>query len=290
MWSALLPSVEDMELGEFPMISQEVIWKVFFILLLGAVGIPILLKAMGKLLKKSQKLASLEHYILSTLKIGLWFFVILMVADALGIPVNSIFALLGVVGIAVSLALQNTLSNFAGGLQVLASQPFQVGDYIETDQGSGTVVDIGLAYSKLATVDNKEILIPNALMAGMKIVNYTASGVRRVDLLFSASYDAPTAEVRSAILEVVDTLPQVHQDPPPIVYLSQFADHAIVYSLRVWTDVDQYWDLYYTLMEEVRESFARHNISIPYPQMTLHLAETAKNTIVSLDKENTVEE
>ncbi len=289
MWTALLPTVGELEVQDLPMISQEIIWKVFFLLLLGALGIPFLLKGMGKLLQKSQKLASLEHYIISTSKIALWFFVILMVADALGIPVNSIFALLGVVGIAVSLALQNTLSNFAGGLQVLASQPFQVGDYIETDQGSGTVVDIGLAYSKLATVDNKEILIPNALMAATKIVNYTASGVRRVDLLFSASYDAPTATVRSAIMEVVNKLPQVHQDPPPVVYLSQFADHAIVYSLRVWTDVEQYWELYYSLMEEVRESFATHNITIPYPQMTLHLGESLKKSTGELKKNITEE-
>lgn len=271
MWTTLFSTQgASFDVDSLPILSQEMLLKIFIILMVGALGIPMLCKGLGKLLRRSSRLASLEGYILSTCKIGLWFFVALMVADSMGIPVNSIFALLGVVGIALSLALQNTLSNFAGGLQVLASQPFQVGDYIETDQGSGTVVEIGLAYSKLSTVDNKEILIPNALMAGMKIVNYTASGVRRVDLTLPASYDVPTAKVRATVLAVVETIDLIHKDPEPVLYLRDFGDHAILYSLRVWTEAEEYWTVYFRLMEEIRVAFDQENIPIPYPQLSLH--------------------
>lgn len=272
MWTTLssLSSQDFTDLSLIPSLTQEVLFRAFVILLLGAVGIPLLLKMTGKLLQKTPKIQGVESYILSTLRILLWSLIFLMVADSFGIPVNSIFGLLGVLGIAISLALQNTLSNYAGGLQVLASQPFQVGDYIDTDQGSGTVTEIGLAYSKLLTFDHKEVLIPNSLMASSKIVNYTASGVRRVDLLFPASYDASTQAVRQAILEVTQTLPQIHQDPPPVVYLNRYGDSAIEYSLRVWTDTGDYWDVYFALQEQVRESFLRHQIEIPYAQLTLH--------------------
>lgn len=222
------------------------------------------------MIAKSHKLHPLESYILSALRIVFWFIIVLMIADSIGIPINSIVALLGVVGIALSLALQNTLSNFAGGLQVLASQPFQVGDYVDTDQGSGTVSEIGLVYCKLSTIDNKAVLIPNALIASTKIINHTASAVRRVDLIFPVSYQVPTEKVREVILSLVATKPQIHKDPEPVVYLSEFGDHAILYSLRVWANTEDYWFLHFSLKEEVREAFVREQIEIPYPQMTIH--------------------
>ncbi|MFI3253433.1 MAG: mechanosensitive ion channel family protein [Eubacteriales bacterium] len=269
MFTAL--STANLEWEELPLPSDESLFRVFIILLIAAFGIPILLKMCGKILDKSKSLCKIQSYILSTIRIFLWSFVALMAADSFGIPVNSIFGLLGVVGIALSLALQNTLSNFAGGLQVLVSQPFQVGDYIDTDQGSGTVTEIGLAYSKLTTVDSKEILVPNALMSSSKIINYTASGLRRVDMFFPTSYDAPTQRVRESILEVVATLEKIHKDPEPVVYLYEFGDSAIVHTLRVWTDTADYWETYFALQEGVRESFARHDIEIPFNQMVVHL-------------------
>lgn len=253
--------------------TEEVIFRVFVILILGALSIPSLLRLLAKVLAKSKALASLQNYILSSARVGLWFLLILMVADALGIPVSSIFALLGVAGLALSLALQNTLSNLAGGLQVLLSRPFEVGDYIDTDQGSGKVAEIGLAYSKLSTVDNKEVLIPNHLMASSKIVNHTASGLRRVDLIFPASYEASTKEVRQAILAVTETIAEIHQDPAPEVFLTEFGDSALSYTLRAWTTTDDYWPVRFRLMEEVRDSFDKHNIAIPYQQINVHFQE-----------------
>lgn len=250
---------------------EELVFRAFVILLLGALGIPVLLRILAKVLAKSKALASLQSYILSSARVGLWFLLFLIVADALGIPVSSIFALLGVAGLAMSLALQNTLSNLAGGMQVMLSRPFEVGDYIDTDQGSGKVAEIGLAYSKLTTVDNKEVLIPNHLIASSKIINHTAAGLRRVDLIFPVSYDVPTQKVRQAILEVTSEKKEIHQDPAPEVFLVEYGDSALSFSLRAWTSADDYWPVYFHLMEEVRESFARHHIEIPYQHLNVHL-------------------
>ncbi len=272
MSSSLAVLAEGMEaLTALSSTTEEVIFRAFVILLLGALAIPSLLRLLAKVLAKSKALASLQSYIISSARACLWFLLILMVADAVGIPVSSIFALLGVAGLAVSLALQNTLSNLAGGLQVLLSRPFEVGDYIDTDQGSGKVAEIGLAYSKLSTVDNKEVLIPNHLIASTKIVNHTASGLRRVDLVFPASYQAPTKTVRQAILEVTEGVKEILQDPAPEVFLTEFADSAILFTLRAWTNTDDYWPVRHRLMEEVRESFVKYHIEIPYKQVDIHM-------------------
>lgn len=259
-------------------LSEELFVRTFLILLCGALLIPYLLKMLEKMLSKSKALHAISSYLVSTAKVTLWFLLILMVADSIGIPVSSIFALLGMAGLALSLALQNTLSNLAGGLQLLVSKPFVVGDYVDTEQGSGEVSEIGLAYSKLKTVDNKQILIPNHLIASSKIVNHTASGVRRVDLVFPASYEVSTAKVKSAIFHAVAQQEHIHEEPAPQVFLSEFADSAILYSLRVWTGYENYWDLHFGLKEAVRDAFDQFDIEIPYHQVNLHFPKETFNS------------
>lgn len=141
--------------------------------------------------------------------------------------------------------LQNTLSNLAGGIMILVSKPFEVGDYVEADGVGGTVISIGLAYSTLATVDNKEIFIPNSQVAAAKIINYTKLGKRRVELTFSASYDAPTETVKQALGEVLAQFPQILEDPAPSIWISKYGASSIEYVVRVWTAAGDYWDVYY---------------------------------------------
>lgn len=269
--SEVLAPVEELSSFQWGVLSQEVLIPSFLILILGAVLIPFSLRLLGKLLDRTKQLHFIQSYLLSVARVVLWFLLLVIVADSLGIPVNSIFALMGVAGLALSLALQNTLSNLAGGLQVLVSKPFEVGHYIDTDQGSGTVSEIGLAYSKLTTIDNKEILIPNHLMASSKIVNHTGSGKRRVDVDFPASYDVPTAVVREALLKMCRSIPEVHTDPEPVVYLTAFEDSAITYSLRAWTTSENYWQVYFAFLEQGREAFAEADIEIPYNHLNVHM-------------------
>ena len=242
-----------------------------FLVLAGVILIRVLTKLVGRMLERSKALASLRVYILSVFRIGLWFLLVLIAAESVGIPTGSIIALLSVAGLAVSLALQNTLSNVAGGITLLVTKPFQVGDYVEADGVSGTVKAVDLSYTTFTTIDNKEIFIPNSQLSSVKIVNYTASGKRRVDLNFSASYDAPTQTVKDAIREVVDSIPQIIRDPEPVIWLSAYESSSIQYVVRAWTTTEDYWDVYYTLLEGVRDSFARHGVEMTYDHLNVHL-------------------
>lgn len=240
--------------------------------LVGIICIRYTMRLTDKILLRFKNIALVRVYIRSTVKIMMWVILCLIVLDSLGVPIASLVALLGIFGLAVSLALQNTLSNLAGGIQILASKPFEVGDYIDTQHGSGTVSEIGLAYSKLVTVDNKAVLIPNSQLSNSNIVNYTSNGIRRVDITITASYDAPTQAVRAAAMEAIAKFPQVKTEPvEPVVYLSEYQSSAIAYVIRVWVDVADYWDVYFGMMEELRITFEQHNVEMTYDHVNVHM-------------------
>lgn len=249
------------------------IFRVVLMVLIGYIVIRMLMRVVDRLLERSKSMVDIRVYISSGVKIFLWFLLALMIAGSLNIDVTSVIAMLSVAGLAVSLALQNTLSNLAGGLQILVSKPFVVGDYIDADGTAGTVAEIGLAYTKLTTPDAKRISVPNNQIAAAKVTNYTNDDGRRVDLVFSASYDAPTETVKTAIREVVDSIPAIRQDPKPVIWINAYGASSIDYVVRAWTTTKDYWDVYYALMEGVRESFARHNVEMTYNHLNVHLLE-----------------
>ena len=254
-------------------LDLSALFRTALLILAGVVVIRVLLRIVDRMLSRSQNLGSVGGYIRSVVRIALWFLLVLVVADSLGIPVASKIALLSVAGLAISLALQNTLSNLAGGIMILVSKPFEVGDYVEADGVGGTVISIGLAYSTLATVDNKEIFIPNSQVAAAKIINYTKLGKRRVELTFSASYDAPTETVKQALGEVLAQFPQILEDPATSIWISKYGASSIEYVVRVWTAAGDYWDVYYGVMEGVRPAFQRHGIQMTYDHLNVHLLE-----------------
>lgn len=247
------------------------IFRVILLLLIGYVIIRMLMRVVDRLLDRSKSMADIRVYIRSGVHIFLWFLLALMVAGSLDIDVTSIIAMLSVAGLAVSLALQNTLSNLAGGLQILVTKPFVVGDYIDTEGTAGTVTEIGLAYTKLMTPDAKRISVPNSQMSGAKITNYTNEDGRRVDLVFSASYDAPTQTVKDAIQEVLDGIKEVRQDPKPVIWINAYGASSIDYVVRAWTGTREYWDVYYAIMEGVREAFARYGVEMTYNHLNVHI-------------------
>lgn len=249
------------------------VFRVVLMVLIGYVVIRMLMRVVDRLLERSKSMVDIRVYISSGVKIFLWFLLALMIAGSLNIDVTSVIAMLSVAGLAVSLALQNTLSNLAGGLQILVSKPFVVGDYIDADGTAGTVAEIGLAYTKLTTPDAKRISVPNNQIAAAKVTNYTNDDGRRVDLVFSASYDAPTETVKTAIREVVDSIPAIRQDPKAVIWINAYGASSIDYVVRAWTTTKDYWDVYYALMEGVRESFARHNVEMTYNHLNVHLLE-----------------
>ena len=186
---------------------------VLLLLALGMLLIRVILRLCDRAFDRSERLAPFRTYLRSTLRAVLYILLALAVLGSIGVEITSFVALLSVAGLAVSLSLQNTLSNVAGGVMLLISKPFTVGDYVSCDGIEGAVRAVDLAYTTFTTVDNKEIFVPNSQIVTAKIVNYNALGRRRVDLTYTASYDAPTETVRTAILEAVAAFPQVTDEP-----------------------------------------------------------------------------
>ncbi len=259
--------------GWLKALTLERLAGVLLLVLVGLLTIRMVLKLTDRLLDRAKSLTGVRIYIRTAVQAVLWLLLGLTVAESLNVDVTSIIAVLSVAGIAVSLALQSTLSNLAGGIVLLVTRPFQVGDYVEADGVDGTITAITLSYTAFTTPDNKEIFVPNSQLAAVKIINYNALGKRRLDLKFSASYDASTQRVRDAILEAVSALPQILDDPAPAVYLSEYQASSIQYLLRLWTRSEDYWEVYYALLEGVRESFARWEVEMTYDHLNVHIVE-----------------
>ena len=247
--------------------------RVVMMVLLGILAIRLLMKMVDRMLERSKSVAAIKPYIHTAVNIFLWVLLALMLAGTLDVDVTSIIAMLSVAGLAVSMALQNTLSNLAGGLVLLVTKPFVVGDYVEADGISGTIAAVDMSYTTFVTPDNKEIFVPNSQLSATKITNYNRLGRRRMDVTFTASYDAPTAQVRSAIEEALAAIPGILDDPAPMVYLSEYQSSSIEYLTRLWTAADDYWTVYYALLEGVRESFARHGVEMTYDHLNVHIVE-----------------
>lgn len=252
-------------------LTLDKVVHVLLLILVGVVVIRVVLKLLDRVLARSKSLKSLSRYIHSVAKISMAFILVLMVAEDVGIHTTSLVAMLSVAGLAVSLALQNTLSNVAGGIMLLVTTPFQVGDYVEADGVSGTVHAIDLSYTAILTIDGKEIFVPNSQLSGTKIINYTILGRRRVDLNFTASYDEPTATVKQAIGEVLEDIPQIIAEPAPEIHLSDYQASSIQYVVRAWTAAADYWTVYYAIQEGVREAFDRHGVEMTYDHLNVHI-------------------
>ena len=253
-------------------ITLSGVLKGIALILIGLIVIRIIMKIVDTALEKAKNLSSLRVYIRSVVRVLLYFLLVLTVAPAFGVNVTSLIALLSVAGLAVSLALQNTLSNLAGGIMVLLSKPFEVGDFIESEGISGTVAGVDLAYTTVVTPDNKEVFVPNSHISAAKIINYNRLGKRRVDLKFTASYDAPTATVKKAIQEVVDAQGAlILTDPAPVILLTEYQASSIQYTVRVWVEAANYWTVNGNINEGVRESFARNGVEMTYDHLNVHL-------------------
>ncbi len=250
------------------------ILRILFTLVAGMIMMKIVMGIVDRALAKSGSGdVALGKYLRSVVKVVLWILLILTVAGSMGIEVTSLIALFSVAGLAVSLALQNTLANLAGGVMLLVTKPFEVGHFVETNGVSGSVEAISLAYTKLATGDNKEVFIPNSEISNAKIINYTRLGKRRVDMTFTASYDAPTETVKTAIREALAQFPQIKEEPAPVIYLSNYGASSIEYVVRAWVDGSDYWTVYYGMMEAVRGTFQRHNVEMTYDHLNVHVLE-----------------
>lgn len=241
---------------------------------LGYLIIKLICKTVHQVIRKFPVEETLYTFIESTLNILLYFLLILVVANNLGIDVTSFIALLSVAGLAISLAVESSLSNLAGGVIILYTKPFIKGDFIEAGGVSGTVQDIGLVYTKILSPDNKLIQIPNKEIADEKITNYTHQAERRVDLVINASYDSPIEKVKAALLEAMNGNSYVLQDPAgPMTGVLEYGSSSISYVARIWVKKENYWPAYYELMEAVKTSFDKYGCEMTYDHINVHVVE-----------------
>lgn len=250
-------------------ISLSSIISAVLLLIVCMFCIKILMQTVRNMLERSHADKSIHTIALSFTKILLIFVTIMLVAGSLGIDTSSLLSILSVAGLAASLALQDSLSNLASGVVILISKPFKVGDYVTASDLSGTVLEIGITYTKLVTPDGKDILVPNKSITASAITNYSTEEKRRLDLVFSASYDAPTETVKAALAEAVD-IPLVLKDQPVFIRLSKYADSSIEYAVRVWVNNADYWNANFEIMERVRDCFRTHGVEMSYPHLNVH--------------------
>lgn len=235
----------------------------------------VLLKVLDRALGRSRLDPALQKLLRGILKAGLWFVTAIIVLGCLNIEVTSLVAVLSVVGLAFSLALQNFLSNAAGGMQLLASHPFSVGDFVEAGGCSGTVEEMGLFYTKLTTPDNKLVQLPNSTIVAANITNFSQQPTRRVDLAVSASYDAPPEQVIALLARLAAEHPLVLDDPEPAAHVDGYGDSAVNYVLRVWCANADYWTVYYDLLDGFKPAFDKAGVEMTYPHLNIHMKDGA---------------
>lgn len=248
----------------------EVLLKGVILTVAGLLLIRLVMQLLNKVLEKS-KLEKAAHRLLKTVtKVVLYGLLGLIVASSLGVDVTGIVALASVLTLAISLALQNMLANVFGGFTLLNTRPFSSGDFVEIAGQSGTIQDVGIAYTRLTTPDNKLIAIPNSAVVAAQIVNYSCTGTRRVEVKITASYDAPVEKVEQA-LRTASQVPGVLEDPAAFVSVTEYGESAISYVVRVWTKTEDYWDVHFAIMHNIKKQFEADGVKMTYPHLNVHL-------------------
>ena len=239
------------------------------LLVVCGVLIKLILKATDRMLGRSRLDKAVHLFIRTIVKLVLLFTAIMLIAGTLGVDTSSLLALLSVAGLAVSLALQNVLSNMASAVILLTTKPFQIGHFIEMGSVSGTVVKIGAICTDILTLNNQLVHVPNSEITGSTVTNYTASDKRRLEYRITASYDAPVEDVKAALLRAAEH-PLRMQEMQPIARVNGYGESAIEYVLFLWIRPKDYMDVYYDVLENVKREFDAAGIEMTYPHLNVH--------------------
>lgn len=239
----------------------------------GVIVVKIILRIVRRAMKRSNIDNAAKNFLVSFIKIILYINIVIIVLSLLKVPMSSIITIFGAAGLAVSLALQNCLSNLAGGFIILFSKPFAAGDILEIDGSVGKVDTISILYTKIITFDNKTVFIPNGKVSEGKIINYTESPTRRIDLKFDISYAADYQKARELILTAAADNKLILKSPEPLVRMSAHSDHSVAIDVLVWVNNDDYFNVRYSMIESVKSSFDENGIEIPFSQLDVHIKE-----------------
>jgi small conductance mechanosensitive channel len=217
---------------------------------------------------------TLVSFIVNLTYIVLMTFIIIAALGQLGVQTASFVAVLGAAGLAVGLALQGSLANFAAGVLMIIFKPFKVGDFIEAGGTSGVVEEIGIFTTELKSPDNKKVIIPNAKVTGDNIVNYTAKDKRRVDIIAGVSYEDDLDKVRKVLEEIITDDERILEDPSPTIGVLELADSSVNFVVRPWVKTADYWDVFFSTQEKIKKRFDAEGITIPFPQRDVHVYKT----------------
>lgn len=256
--------------------------KVLFAILFFLVGRAVI-KWIRKIVRHSMERSNADvgvrQFVDSVLKVVLYFILLFSIATKFGVDAASVAALIASGGVAIGLALQGSLSNFAGGVLILLLKPFEVGDYIieDTNKNEGTVKEIQIFYTKLSTIDNKTIVIPNGILTNNSLTNATAKDERRLDLKVDIAYEASIKEAKAVIETILKNDEAVLQDEDINVFVDALGESSVVLGARAWTKNEDFWSAKWRILEEIKEQLDEHHISIPYQQLMAHMAESQKS-------------
>ena len=234
-----------------------------------------LIKTFKKIIIKSMEKKgvdpSLKSFLGSLITAVLYVMLVIITISTIGVQTSSLVAVLGAAGLAIGLALQGSLSNFAGGVLIIIFRPFNVGDFIEMGSMSGTVKEIQIFQTFLDTPDNKRVVIPNGQLSNNSLINYTRTPTRRIDMKFSVGYNSDIKLVRNLIEEIINKNEFVLKDHEILVRLETLADSSMIFVVKVWALNENYWDVYYDITENIKNNFDKNGIEIPYPKMDVNI-------------------
>ena len=269
----------DMDIGN--MVSTYVIpWaiNIFFALVIFIVGrwiARILVKVLKKGLAKADMDPILINFVGSIVSTLLLLFIIIAALNQLGVNTTSLIALLGAAGLAVGLALQGSLQNFAAGVMLIIFRPFKTGDFVEAGGTSGVVEQISIFTTIMRTGDNREVIIPNGAIYSGTITNFSARDTRRIDMVFGIGYDDDIKQAKETLQALLDADDRILKDPAPLIAVGELADSSVNFNVRPWVKSGDYWAVKFDFTEKVKLTFDEKKIGIPYPQMDVHLDKTA---------------
>ena len=235
-------------------------------------GSKIVTRLLHRAITRAKVDAGVTTFLSSLLSILIKVIVAIMAIAQLGVDVTSLIAALGTAGLAVGLAMKDSMSNVASGAQIVLTKPFRVGDYlsIPSENAEGVVERIEMMFSTLRTFDNKEIVIPNMTLMKCTLVNYTAMKTRRLDLTYSVSYRADLKQVKEVLTRLCEEEERIRKDPVPLIAVGEHGDNAVSMVVKVWCALDDYWPVYYAMQERVKLTFDEAGIEIPFPQLDVH--------------------
>ncbi len=259
-------TVADWFIAYLPTLIAAVI-----ILIVGLLISKLILFLMKKGMNKSFVDKTVSSFTYSLVKILLYVLIITMVLTVLGVPMSSIIAVIGTCGVAIGLALKDSLSNIAGGFTVLLTKPFRIGDYVKVGSDEGTIEVMNIWYTQLLTGDNKTVFIPNGQLSSSTVTNYTRTGTRRVDMVFQIGYSADFDKAIAILTDITSKHELILNEPETLIKMAAQSESSIDIAVRPWVKSDNYWTVYFDLNEAVKKAFDENGIEIPFKQIDVHI-------------------